>query len=133
MGAYQYFLLLIGSVFVPLFGVFVAHYFVLDRGRLDEKDLFARGGRYWYRGGVNWMAIIPWLSGFVLYQWSVPTGPAWWTAAVETVMHGWLHLPFPLLDSTLGASLPSFIGAFLLALALGSAPRDAHVRNVDAR
>jgi hypothetical protein len=30
----------------------------------------------------------------------------------------WLRLPFPLLDSRLGASLPSFLVAFVLSLAL---------------
>ncbi len=35
-GAFELFLFLIGSVFVPLFGVFVADYFVLSRGRYGE-------------------------------------------------------------------------------------------------
>jgi hypothetical protein len=37
---------------------------------------------------------------------------------VETVFADWLSLPFPLFDSHLGASLPSFAVAFALALAL---------------
>src|SRR5438105_4109317 len=32
VGNYEYFLLLLGSVFIPLFGVFVADYFVIARG-----------------------------------------------------------------------------------------------------
>jgi len=118
MGAYQYFLLLIGSVFVPLFGVFVADYFVLGNSRFDEKDLFENGGRFWFRWGVRWMAIIPWFLGFAVYQWSVPTGPGWWTSAVERTATS-LRLPFPLFGSGLGASLPSFLTAFGLTLALG--------------
>ncbi len=127
MDAYQYFLLLIGSVFVPLFGVFAADYFVLGNSRFDESELFEAGGRFWFRGGVRWSAIMPWLLGFVVYQWSVPTGPDWWTSTVREAAAN-LHLPFPLFGSALGASLPSFLVAFGLAAALGVSRRWAGVR-----
>jgi putative hydroxymethylpyrimidine transporter CytX len=132
MGAYQFFLLLVGSVFVPLFGVFVACYFFLGGSRFDEDDLFDRGGPYWFREGVNWVAMIPWALGFIVYQWSVPTGPDWWTATVEQVMHDWLHVPVPLFDSALGASLPSFLVATVLALVLGRPRRREEPRDTDA-
>ena len=106
---FQLFLLLVGSVFVPLFGVFAAHYFVLRRARYGETDLFADTG-------TRWIALVPWVAGFILYHWSVPTGPRAWIDGVQTVFHGWLHLPFPLLDSRLGASIPSFLVAFALSL-----------------
>ncbi len=120
---YEVFLFLIGSVFVPLFGVFAAHYFVRGRARYREDELFERGGRFWYRGGVNWVALVPWAVGFVLYHWSVPTGPGGWVDALRTVFHGWLHLPFPLFGSALGASLPSFLAAFALSLIAGATRR----------
>ena len=60
--------------------------------------------------------LVPWAVGFALFHWSVPTGPQGWIDAVRTVVHGWLHLPFPLFDSALGASLPSFAVAFALSL-----------------
>ncbi|MGQ0669652.1 MAG: putative hydroxymethylpyrimidine transporter CytX [Actinomycetota bacterium] len=116
MDRYEVFLFLIGSVFVPLFGVFAADYFVRRRARYGERDLFQREGRFWYRGGVNWAALVPWSLGFVLYHWSVRTGPAGWVEAVETVFHDWLGLPFPLFGSAIGASLPSFLAAFALSL-----------------
>jgi purine-cytosine permease-like protein len=106
------FLFLVGSVFVPLFGVFAADYFVLARGRYGEAALFDLPDP-----GVRWRAIVPWAAGFVLYQWCVPTGPSWWVEGADRVVHGWLHLPFPLIaGSPLGASVPSFVAAFLLAL-----------------
>ncbi|MBI4259936.1 MAG: cytosine permease [Actinobacteria bacterium] len=113
MEAYEFFLFLIGSVFAPLFGVFAAHYFVRHRARYGEEELF--GPR---AAGVRWRALVPWAVGFLLYHWSVPTGPQWWLSAAETLYAGWLRLPFPLAGSALGASLPSFLGAFLLALVL---------------
>jgi NCS1 family nucleobase:cation symporter-1 len=108
---YEVFLFLIGSVFVPLFGVFAAEYFVLRRGRFDEGSLFEATG-------VRWRAVVPWVAGFVLYQWCVAPGtmPAGWTGLVTTVFRTWLHLPFPLFDARFGASLPSFALAFLASL-----------------
>ena len=35
---------------------------------------------------------------------------------MRTLFHTWLHLPFPLWNSALGASIPSFAGALLLSL-----------------
>ncbi len=121
---YEVFLFLIGSVFVPLFGVFAAHYFVLRRGRYGEEALFAPSG-------LRVRALVPWIVGFVLYHWSVPTGPRGWIDAVGTVFHGWLRLPFPLLGSRLGASIPSFLAAFVLALVVLRPPR-ATARSLEA-
>jgi putative hydroxymethylpyrimidine transporter CytX len=116
--SFELFLFLIGSVFVPLFGVFAADYFVLGARGFTPGELFRSGGRYWYRNGVRWIAFVPWVAGFVVYQWCVPTGPDWWVDGVTRVFSGWLHLPFPLFDSAVGASLPSFGVAFLLSLVL---------------
>src|SRR5207247_4123360 len=114
VGNYEQFLFLLGSVFVPLFGVFVADYFVL-RNRPGE-DLFQRTSRG--AGRIRARALLPWAVGFLLYQWSVPTGLARWQDAMRTLFHDWLHLPFPLWDSALGASIPGFAAAFLLSLAV---------------
>jgi NCS1 family nucleobase:cation symporter-1 len=123
MDAYEVFLFLIGSVFVPLFGVFAADYF-LRRRRVEAGELFVPGGRYWFNNGVNWRAFVAWFAGFVLYHWSVPTGPAGWTDAVRIVFEDWLSLPFPLAGSAVGASIPSFAAALLLSLLLRPAERE---------
>jgi len=111
MDRYELFLLLIGSVFVPLFGVFAADWLVRHRGRYGRERLFVPTG-------VRWLALVPWLAGFVVYHWCVPTGPAGWVEAVRTVVADWLGLPFPLFGSALGASLPGFAVAFGLTLLL---------------
>ncbi len=118
VGSFELFLFLIGSVFVPLFGVFFADYFVRGNARYDEGELFRPGGRYWFGNGIRWRAFVPWVAGVVVYHWCVPTGPQWWIDGVREVFSGWLHLPFPLFDSALGASIPSFVVAFGLSLAL---------------
>jgi nucleobase:cation symporter-1, NCS1 family len=105
LGTYESFLFLMGSVFVPLFGVFVADYFVL-------RHRAAASGRA--------SAFAAWAAGFLLYQWSVPTGPVAWQRAVRTLLHGWLRLPFPLAGSKWGASIPSFAAALLIYLMASS-------------
>lgn len=105
---YEWFLLLIGSFFVPLLGVIVADFFVVRRG-YDADAFFARGGRYWYAGGVNLLAVGTWIAGFLLYQWIAP--PAALTAALGD--------GFSALASPVGATIPSFALAFVLYAILG--------------
>jgi nucleobase:cation symporter-1, NCS1 family len=67
--AYESFLFLIGSVFVPLFGTFAAAYYVLDRGRRWDVSEGAPA-RWWFLG--------PWVAGFVCYQLVNPGTVGWW-------------------------------------------------------
>jgi putative hydroxymethylpyrimidine transporter CytX len=113
-GTFEVFLFLIGSVFVPLFGVFAAD-LMLRGWRYGEPALFEEAP-----DGVRWRAVVPWVVGFVVYQWCVPTGPGWWIDGVERILDGWLGLPFPLITGVpVGASVPSFVVAFASAIALG--------------
>ncbi|MDX6448520.1 MAG: nucleobase:cation symporter, family [Gaiellaceae bacterium] len=104
---YQDFLFLLGSFFVPLFGVLLADW--LLAGRHYDADVLFHGP------AVRPELIASWLAGFALYQWLAPVGPSWWTSIVEHAHPS--SLPFG------GASLPSFAAAFLLALAAGSVAR----------
>ncbi|MFN2526237.1 MAG: cytosine permease [Actinomycetota bacterium] len=120
MQRYEAFLFLIGSVFVPLFGIFAADYFVIRRRRLQVDSLYQTGGRYWYTAGVRWSAFAPWVVGFAVYHWIAPTGPEWWTGFMSDVFArsggeptGWMN-----------ASLPSFALSFLVALGIGRLSSD---------
>jgi nucleobase:cation symporter-1, NCS1 family len=99
LGNYLTFLYLLGSVFVPLFGVLLADW--LARGaHYGERDVFAGPA-------VRWERLAIWLVGFVLYQWLSPVGPGWWTDLVEHLNPG---------HARLTASLPSFAAAFGLTV-----------------
>ena len=117
LGNYESFLFLLGSVFVPLFGVFVADYFLL-RSRSGPSN-------------VRWRALVAWVVGFLVYQWSVPTGPLGIQHAMRTLLRSWLHLPYPLANSALGASVPSFLAALVIHVAL-SLPRTSREGRIDA-
>jgi nucleobase:cation symporter-1, NCS1 family len=88
LGRYQSFLFLLGSFFVPLFGVLAA-------------DFLAGEGR---AVAVRWSGLAAWAAGFAAYQWIHPTGPGWWVDVVG-------RLPGSA-EFTGGASLPSFALAF---------------------
>ncbi len=96
--SYQSFLLLLGSVFVPLFAVLLADWLAAG-AHYSPEDVF--GSPAWRPG-----LIAAWAAGFVLYQWLYPTGPSWWVDAVDT-----LRPP----DWGIGATVPSFLVSFGIA------------------
>jgi nucleobase:cation symporter-1, NCS1 family len=100
---YQSFLLLLGSVFVPLFGVLLADW-LLAGAHYSERDIFDGPA-------FRWGLLAAWAIGFVLYQWLSPQGPSWWTDAVAHLHPG---------HATWTASLPSFAAAFVLATIAGA-------------
>jgi putative hydroxymethylpyrimidine transporter CytX len=108
---FQSFLLLLGSCFVPLFAVLLADWLAAGR-RYEWDDVFAAPS---VRAG----AIVAWLAGFAAYQWLSPTGPAWWVEQVE-------RLDPPAWG--IGATLPSFVVSFVLALVLAAAGRRVGAR-----
>jgi nucleobase:cation symporter-1, NCS1 family len=105
MGDYENFLLLLGSVFVPLFGVLLGHW--------------AAGGAEAGRGaGVEARfrpaLVAVWAAGFLAYQWALPREvflPGWWVRLID-------RIPGALEHASLGASLPAFALAFAGALVI---------------
>ena len=104
--AYQSFLYLLGSFFVPLFAILFADWLLAGRA-YGEDDVFAAPA---LRPGL----VAAWVAGFALYQWLYPTGPSWWTDLVE-------HLNPP--SWGIGATIPSFAVSFALAAAVSAAAR----------
>jgi purine-cytosine permease-like protein len=98
---YQDFLYLLGSFFVPLFGVLLAQWVAGNRDPFAAPD-------------VRPAQIGAWLAGFCLYQWLAPVGPGSWVHLVDHTHPG---------QGAIGGSLPSFALAFVLSLALTLAGR----------
>lgn len=118
MASYETFLFLLGSVFVPLFGVLAADYFFGPSPLVEEAALFQRPGRYWFTGGWRLSALVPWIVGFLVYHWITPTGPGWWVDLVARVLGASPSTRLPWLS----ASVPSFFAAFVLALVTARIP-----------
>ena len=106
---YETFLLLIGGVFVPVFGILLADYFVL-RGRQYSVDgLYKSSGAYWYTGGLNPVAIVVWITGFFVY--ALAGQPPWLLEHLDFVswVPGWA--------THVGGTIPGFIFSFVAYLA----------------
>lgn len=101
MERYESFLFLLGSVFVPLFGVFLAHHYLRPTTRAG--------------------AFVGWGLGFLVYHWIAPTGPDEWLELVGSSLGTPLGVTFPWLS----ASIPSFLVAFGVALGAARIRRSA--------
>jgi nucleobase:cation symporter-1, NCS1 family len=108
---YENFLFLIGSLFVPLFGILTADYFVLHARHYDSGELYRASGAYWYANGINVVGLAAWVIGVGAYHLTNPT-------TLGAFIPGWPSL-VPEAFTALGGSLPSFSAAFLFYLVLG--------------
>jgi putative hydroxymethylpyrimidine transporter CytX len=99
---YEHFLLFIGAMFCPMFGIVLADYFLVRKGSINLEALYKDGGEYWFRRGVNPYAILAWVIGFVIYLGFSPM-------LMEKVLQIKAAFPWPI-----GSSLPSMILAGLI-------------------
>lgn len=101
LDAFVGFLNIIGAVFVPLFAIVVADYFIVKRRRYDVGELYLPKGRYWYRYGFSPLSFAVWGAGVASYFAFLSVTP-------------WL-----------GATLPTFIATALLYIALQGLARSS--------
>lgn len=92
---YEVFLLLIGAVFVPLFGVVLADYYVVKRQKYTEEMLYGA------KKIVRWPAMVAWGAGALLGFTMSPLSPIY----LE-------QMP------AVGSTIPSFAVASLVYLAI---------------
>lgn len=92
---YEVFLLLIGAVFVPLFGVVLADYYVVKRQKYAEEMLYGA------KKTVRWPAMVAWGAGALLGFTMSPLSPIY----LE-------QMP------AVGSTIPSFAVASLVYLAI---------------
>ncbi|MFO7690600.1 MAG: cytosine permease [Cryobacterium sp.] len=94
------FLVTIGALFAPIFAIMIVDYFIVARGSYSADILKPQGGRYWYTGGINWLACASWAVG-------------------ATSAYVWAYVwPLPF-----GATVPAFLLTFVVYLALSFARR----------
>ncbi len=89
------FLVTISALFAPVFAIMIVDYYLLARRSYGADILRPTGGRFWYRAGVNWVAVISWAAG-------------------ATLAYVWAYVwPLPI-----GATVPAFVATFVIYLAL---------------
>ena len=99
---YENFLVLLGSVFVPMFGVLVVDFFVLSRGRWDLS----------VHAASRATMLAPWAVGFCVYQLINPGYVSWWVSFWLRI-NGWIHF-HP--ATWMSASVCSFLAAGVVTL-----------------
>jgi putative hydroxymethylpyrimidine transporter CytX len=102
---YESFLLLIGSVFVPLFAVFLADYHLAHRGSYGEGRLFGPLSRF------RALPFVSWVLGFVAFHAFTPVGPEGWTSAVGSAFEA-VGVDYPMFGGAVPASVVAFGVAF---------------------
>ena len=94
---YEVFLLLIGAIFIPLFGVVLTDYYIIKRQKYTEQLLYMRRNKL----GIGIPAIIAWTLGVLLNYVLSPLSPIYIS-----------QLP------AIGATIPSFAAASLTYLVI---------------
>ncbi|MEV5538265.1 cytosine permease [Saccharopolyspora shandongensis] len=101
------FLLLIGSVFVPMFGVLAVDYFL--HGRRRSYDLSAQAPS-------RWGMLLAWFLGFAAFQLINPGELGWWSR-LWTGLRDAIGFTVP---AWMSAALTSFVVAALAAAIIGA-------------
>lgn len=70
IGHFITFLIIVGSIFVPLIAIMLVDYFFIKKSKVDVESMLKEdsSSKYWYSKGFNWKAIIVWVVGIVLYN-----------------------------------------------------------------
>ena len=96
---YEVFLLLIGAIFVPLFGVVLTDYYIVKRQKYTEHMMY--GNRSTGKKGIGWPAVTAWTIGALLNFTISPLSPLYIK-----------EMP------AIGATIPSLAAASLVYLAI---------------
>jgi putative hydroxymethylpyrimidine transporter CytX len=102
---YENFLILLGSVFVPMSAVLIVDFFILAKGRWDLSP----------QAPTRWLMLLPWAAGFVIYQLINPGYVSWWVSAWTRIAQAIGFTP----AVWMSASICSFAVAAVVTLAVG--------------
>jgi purine-cytosine permease-like protein len=102
---YENFLILLGSVFVPMSAVLIVDFFILAKGHWDLSP----------HAPTRWLMLLPWAAGFVTYQLINPGYISWWVTAWTHVAQAIGFTP----QVWMSASICSFVVAAVVTLVVG--------------
>jgi putative hydroxymethylpyrimidine transporter CytX len=111
---YENFLILLGSVFVPMSAVLIVDFFVLAKGHWDLSP----------QARTRWLMLLPWAAGFVVYQLINPGYISWWVSMWTDVASAIGFTP----QVWMSASICSFAVAAVATLLIGGLSSAARSR-----
>jgi nucleobase:cation symporter-1, NCS1 family len=109
ISTYENFLVLLGSVFVPLSAVLIVDFLLMGAAGWDLSR----------RARTRWPMLGAWAAGFVVYQLINPGYITWWATAWRHIAHAIGFTP----AGWMSASILSFLAAAVLTAARDLAPR----------
>jgi len=112
---YENFLILLGSVFVPMSAVLIVDFFILAKGRWDLSP----------RAPARWLMLLPWAAGFVTYQLINPGYISWWVSAWTHIAQAIGFTP----AAWMSASICSFAVAAVVTLLVGGLTSAARIHS----
>ena len=70
IGHFITFLIIVGSIFVPLIAIMLVDYFLVQKQQVVPEDLLVedKTSKFWYNKGYNWSAIAIWIVGVLFYN-----------------------------------------------------------------
>lgn len=90
---FENFILLVGTLFIPVSAIMLTDYYLLKKGRYDSAEIISGAQKsYWYAGGINWMSYIVYILGAVFayyftYIHPLSTGATILTFLVTAVLY----------------------------------------------
>ncbi|KRL01724.1 cytosine permease [Liquorilactobacillus capillatus] len=63
LDAFIVFLDYVGMVLGPIISIIIVDFYLRNHGSYRLSELTKRNGCYWYTNGINWVAIVTWVSG----------------------------------------------------------------------
>lgn len=103
---YQNFLLLLGSVFVPLTAVLLVDFFLLARRNWDVSET----------APARWGNLVPWVLGFFVYQLVNPGDVTGWTRMWTDIADGIGFTPQPWMSASLSSLVVAGASTALIGL-----------------
>ncbi|MDN2453009.1 cytosine permease [Lactobacillus sp. UCMA15818] len=67
LDAFTVFLDYIGMVLGPIISIIIVDFYILKKKEYQVDELTKQNGRYWYHGGINWLAVITWIIGAAFF------------------------------------------------------------------
>lgn len=67
LATFESFLDYVGMVLGPTIAIICTDYYIRAHGHYDMDQLGRVNGKYWYHGGVNWMAMITFVAGVAFF------------------------------------------------------------------
>jgi purine-cytosine permease-like protein len=109
ISTYENFLVLLGSVFVPLSAVLIVDFRLVGATRWDLST----------RSRTRWSMLLAWAVGFVVYQLINPGYIRWWATLGGHIAHAFGFTP----SGWMSASILSFVAAAIVTAACDLAAR----------